>query len=110
MTCNCFLLRLPRNRCGAVAIGGLKEFPVLTLSQAGGGVHAPAGASCRAEPRGGDGVPRALENRIGGPRDSGLNGPRGGSNVTSARWDSPPVACGDSPHVRGGWVCERVGG
>ena len=32
------------------------------------------------------------------------------SNVTSARWDSPPVACGDSPHVRGGWVCERVGG
>ena len=44
---------------------------------------------------------RALENRIGGPRDSGLDGPRGGSNVTSALGDSPLVARVDSPPVCG---------
>ena len=31
----------------------------------------------------------------------------GNSNVTSARGDSPPVARGDSPYVRG-CVCARV--
>ena len=35
------------------------------------------------------------------PPDSGLGGPRGGSNVTSALGDSPLVARVDSPPVRG---------
>ena len=35
------------------------------------------------------------------PPDSGLGGPRGGSNVTSALGDSPLVARVNSPPVRG---------
>ena len=35
------------------------------------------------------------------PPDSGLGGPRGGSNVTSALGDSPLVARVDSPPVCG---------